>query len=161
MHYKFTAHKHSGLLILNLISHLIVISICSELLSDVCSLAAGCGEPSSTDVHIYYSCHSLPLSVSPTLSSHHSPRLPVAVSLFISPSVTNLHHLPVSNFPFSPPFRYSLAVALCLFPFSYIPTVFLRRAPLFLSPSVSVTLSGLLPSSPASLSFSALCMLSL
>lgn len=67
----------------------------------MCSLAAGYGEP-FTAVHIYYSCHSLLLSVSPTLSFHHSPQLPVAVSLFISSSVTKLHHLPVSNLPFFP-----------------------------------------------------------
>ena len=77
-------------------------------------------------------CLPLPLS----LSSHHSPRLPVAVSLFISPSVTNLHHLPVSNFPFSPPRLYSLAVALCLrlFFFPCVPTVSRWHSPLFLPP---------------------------
>ena len=77
-------------------------------------------------------CLPLPLS----LSSHHSPRLPVAVSLFISPSVTNLHHLPVSNFPFSPPRLYSLAVALCLrlFFFPSVPTVSRWHSPLFLPP---------------------------
>lgn len=37
-----------------------------------------------------------------SLSFHHSPWLPVAVSLFISLCVTNLHHLPVSNFQFFP-----------------------------------------------------------
>ncbi len=67
----------------------------------MCSLAAGYGEPFAS-VHIYYSCHSLLLAVSPTLSFHHSPWLPVAVSLFISSSVTNLHHLLVSNLPFFP-----------------------------------------------------------
>lgn len=78
----------------------------------------------------------LPLSPSIT----HSARHPVAVSLFISPTVTNLHHLPVSNFPFSPPFRYLLAVALCLLLFFILHphSPSLWRSPLFLSPSVSV-----------------------
>lgn len=161
---KFTAHRSSGLIVLHLISHLTVIFISTELSSDVCSLSAGYGEP-STAVHIYYSCHSLLVPVSPTLCSHHSPRLPVAVSLFISPSVTNLHHLPVSNFQFFPslfPFTRCRSLSLSLFHTSpQSPS----DAPITSFPSlslcVSVTLSGLLPSSPASLLFSALFMSSL
>lgn len=101
--------------------------------------------------------------MAPTLSFHHSPRLPVAVSLFISPSVTNLHHLPVSNFPLSPPFLYSLAVVLCLSLFSYIPTASLWRSPLFISLSLHlcyfVWLTSVITRLP--LVFCMLCVVSL
>lgn len=93
----------------------------------------------------------LPLapSVSLPLSFHHSALLPVAVSLFISPSVTYLHHLHVSNFPFSPPFCYSLAVVSCFLLYSYIATLFPLTLPSLPLPLCLCTLSGLLPSSPA------------
>lgn len=73
------------------------------------------------------------LSSSSCLPHHHSLRLPVAFSLFISPFATNLHHLPISNFPLSPPSLYSLADTLCLsLSFLISPLSPSWRTPLFL-----------------------------
>lgn len=127
------------LLITKLINYL-TIHLSSETLS-------GRYGEHSTLVHIYYSCRSHSLSGSPTLSSHHAPQLPVSVSLFISPSVTNLHHLPVSNCQFFPslsPFTCCRSLSPCFFYFFDTSPLSLSDTPL----SVSVTLSGLLPSSP-------------
>lgn len=130
-------------------SHLTVIFTCNEISSGVFSLAARCGE-SFTLVNFYRPCHSLLLSVSHSLSS-------VCLTSCCSPFVyfslcNNLHHLPVSNFPFPLPFTAHLLSLLC-------PLFF--TSPLFLCPSISLFFfPGFPPSSPTSHLFSALYMLS-
>lgn len=55
----------------------------------------------------------------------------------------------VSNFPFSPPFCFSLAVVSSFLLYSYIPVLFPLTLPSLPPPLCLCTLSGLLPSSPA------------
>lgn len=91
-------------------SHLTVIFTCNEISSGVFSLAARCGE-SFTLVNFYHPCHSLLLPVSHSLST-------LCLTSCCSPFVyfslcNNLHHLPVSNFPFPLPFATHLLSLLC------------------------------------------------
>lgn len=62
----------------------------------------------------------VPLTPSVYVSHSPFPSLLLTVSLFISPSVTNLHHLPVSYFPFFP----SLSLFTCCRSLS--PSVFMH-----------------------------------
>lgn len=134
----FTAHRSSGRLILLLISHPTVIFTCSELSSAVCSLAAGYGE-SFTDVHVYYSCHSLLLSVSHSLfpSLTLLDFLSQSLCLFLRLWQTCITCLSLI-FHFPLPFAIRLLSLFVFFSFSYVPTLLPSDAPLSSSPPLSL-----------------------